>query len=231
MAALDGQSCDFHHLRLVLDMYQAVRQNGGSVDIVGPEADLSGYQLVILPAVLAVSGALATQLENTTAQILIGPRPGAKTTDFQIPANLPPGPVQGLAGFCVEQADALPADQPVACRWGNVGPSASGMKGAVTGTAEGQTEDAHPLMIHNQGLAILPAADQKLFAPFSEQMKKAGLVVHDLPACPWVRQRGDMLVFTNYGCPARIPQSFTGGLLLGDRLVPPAGVAVLSVSG
>ena len=136
MAALDGQSCDFHHLRLVLDMYQAVRQNGGSVDIVGPEADLSGYQLVILPAVLAVSGALATQLENTTAQILIGPRTGAKTADFQIPANLPPGPVQGLAGFCVEQVDALPADQPVACRWGNVEGRVSiwHERGAVTGT-------------------------------------------------------------------------------------------------
>ena len=51
----------------------------------------------------------------------------------------------------------------------------------------------------------------------------------DLPAYLRVRQRGDMLVFTNYGpSPARIPQSFTGGLPLGDRLVPPAGVAVLS---
>ena len=103
MAALDGQSCDFHHLRLVLDMYQAVRQNGGSVDIVGPEADLSGYQLVILPAVLSLSGALAAQLQNTTAQILIGPRTGAKTADFHIPANLPPGPVQGLTGFVLNR--------------------------------------------------------------------------------------------------------------------------------
>ena len=236
MAALDGQSCDFHHLRLVLDMYQAVRQNGGTVDIVGPEADLSGYQLILLPAVLSLSDRLAAQLHKSKAQILIGPRTGAKTADFHVPAHLPPGPVQGLTGFCVEQIDALPADQPVACRWGNVEGQVSiwHERGTVKGVTEGQTKDGYPLLIHQKNSSYLTGwVDQKLFRLIcAEQMKKAGLAVHDLPRYLRVRQRGDMLIFTNYGpTPARIPQSFTGDLFLGDRDVPPAGVAVLSVSG
>ena len=236
MAALDGQSCDFHHLRLVLDMYQAVRQNGGTVDIVGPETDLSGYQLILLPAVLSLSDRLAAQLHKSKAQILIGPRTGAKTADFHVPAHLPPGPVQGLTGFCVEQIDALPADQPVACRWGNVEGQVSiwHERGTVKGVTEGQTKDGYPLLIHQKNSSYLTGwVDQKLFRLIcAEQMKKAGLAVHDLPRYLRVRQRGDMLIFTNYGpTPARIPQSFTGDLFLGDRDVPPAGVAVLSVSG
>jgi len=236
MAALDGQSCDFHHLRLVLDMYQAVRRNGGTVDIVGPEADLSGYQLILLPAVLSLSDRLAAQLHKSKAQILIGPRTGAKTADFHVPAHLPPGPVQGLTGFCVEQIDALPADQPVACRWGNVEGQVSiwHERGTVKGVTEGQTKDGYPLLIHQKNSSYLTGwVDQKLFKLIcAEQMKKAGLAVHDLPRYLRVRQRGDMLIFTNYGpTPARIPQSFTGDLFLGDRDVPPAGVAVLSVSG
>ena len=236
MAALDGQSCDFHHLRLVLDMYQAVRQNGGTVDIVGPETDLSGYQLILLPAVLSLSDRLAAQLHKSKAQILIGPRTGAKTADFHVPAHLPPGPVQGLTGFCVEQIDALPADQPVACRWGNVEGQVSiwHERGTVKGVTEGQTKDGYPLLIHQKNSSYLTGwVDQKLFRLIcAEQMKKAGLAVHDLPRYLRVRQRGDMLIFTNYGpTPTRIPQSFTGDLFLGDRDVPPAGVAVLSVSG
>ena len=88
-------------------------------------------------------------------------------------------------------------------------------------------------MVHNQTVTYLTGwVDQNLLKQIcAEQMKKAGLVVHDLPDYLRVRQRGNMLVFTNYGSsPARIPQSFTGGLLLGDRLVPPAGVTILSVA-
>ena len=72
MAALDGQSADFSHLRLVLDVYRAIRQNGGSVDIVGSAADLSGYSLIIVPAVMTVSDKLADALHQSTAKIFMG---------------------------------------------------------------------------------------------------------------------------------------------------------------
>ncbi len=233
MATLDGQSCDFHHLRLVLDIYKALRQNGGSVDIVSGEDDLSGYQLVVVPAVMALSDRLCAQLHNSPAQIFIGPRTGAKTADFQIPAGLPPGPLQQLTGFCVEQIDALPAGEPVTCTWRNYNGQIKiwHERGKVTGTAEGQSETGHPVMIRNENVSYLTGwADEGLLKLIcADQMRQAGLAVFDLPDYLRLRQRGDMLVFTNYGPhPAPIPQGFTGKLLLGDRMVPPTGVTILS---
>ena len=235
MARLDGQSCDFHHLRLVLDMYRAIRQNGGSVDVVGSDHDLSGYQMVVLPAVLSLSEQLSKQLHNITSRIFIGPRTGAKTADFQIPSALPPGPLQQLTGFCVEQVDALAADQPLSCVWKNHSGQVNiwHERGSVTGIAEGQTDTGHPLLINNKNASYLTGwTDGHLLKLIcAEQMQKAGIDVHDLPDYLRVRQRGDMLIFTNYGPePVAIPNSFTGPLLLGDRAVPPAGVTVLSVA-
>ena len=45
MTELDGQTEDFHYTRLMLDFYKAIRVNGGSLDVVGKEADFQGYKL------------------------------------------------------------------------------------------------------------------------------------------------------------------------------------------
>ena len=235
MAALDGQSADFSHLRLVLDVYRAIRQNGGSVDIVGSAADLSGYSLIILPAVMTVSDKLADALHQSTAKIFMGPRTGAKTANFQIPANLPPGNLQSLAGFVIEQIDALPADQPVSCKWRNHAgrlhiwlERGQLMTGA---SAEGETESGLPLLIHNDRTSYLTGwVETGLMTLIcAEQMRDAGLDVHEMPEYLRVRQSGEMLIFTNYGPrPVAIPDTFSGRLLLGERILPPAGVSILS---
>ena len=235
MAALDRQSSDFHHLRLVLDIYKALRQNGGSVDIVGPAACLSGYQLVVVPAVMAISERLAEQLHNANAHIFMGPRTGAKTTDFQIPEKLPPGPLQKLGGFCVEQCDAMPAEQPIGCIWRNYKGEIRVWheRGVVKGDAEGQTDEGHPLIIHNSHASYLTGwVDAELMkAICADQMKKAGIEVHDLPSYLRVRQRGNLQIFTNYGPEtASIPSSYTGKLLLGSREVPASDVTILSAA-
>ena len=232
MAQLDGQSEDFHHLRLILDVYKAVRKNGGSVDVVSTEADLSGYKLIILPAVMYVSDDLAARLETSDAQILIGPRTGAKTQSFQLPETLAPGPLQALAGFCVEQVDALPASYPLSCSWNGQEGQVKiwHERGSVTGHSEGSTEDGHPLMVHGNKASYLTGwlNAELLEAVIGTQMQKAGLALHYMPDYLRVRQAGDLLIFTNYGPkPMPIPDSFTGALLLGDRMVPAAGVAVL----
>ena len=165
----------------------------------------------------------------------MGPRTGAKTTDFQIPENLPPGPLQALGGFCVEQCDAMPAEQPLGCVWRNHKGEVRiwHERGVVTGDAEGQTDEGHPLIIHNPHASYLTGwVDAKLMkAICADQMKKAGVEVHDLPGYLRVRQRGNLQIFTNYGPEtASIPSSFAGALLLGSREVPASDIAILSAA-
>ena len=62
MTMLDGQTEDFHYLRLLLDIYGAARENG-AIDVIGPDDNIDGYQL-ILPALMHVSDDLAERLED-----------------------------------------------------------------------------------------------------------------------------------------------------------------------
>ena len=233
MAALDGQSADFHHLRLILDMYRAIRRNGGSVDVVSVDADLSAYKMIVAPALMHISDDLSEKLEKSDAQLLIGPRTGAKTESFQLPTNLPPGPVQSLAGFTVEQIDALPNDAPIACQWRNM----SGEiriwheRGSATGRSEGETALGHPLILHGNKASYLTGwVDEDLLNEImADAMQKADIEIHRLPAYLRVRQISNLLIFTNYGPDAAvIPDSYAGNILLGERIVPAAGVSILS---
>ena len=114
---LDGQTEDFHYLRLLLDIYGAARENGATVDVIGPDDNLDGYQLILLPALMHVSDDLAERLEQSSAIILAGPRTGAKTKDFQLPENLAPGPLSSLIGATITRVDAMPRHLPVKMKW------------------------------------------------------------------------------------------------------------------
>ncbi|MBX7527702.1 beta-galactosidase [Qipengyuania vesicularis] len=87
--------------------YSAMRELGLDIDILPPGADLAGYRLVVVPCLPIVPDALARSLENIDGQIIIGPRTGSRTTDFAIPENLPPGPLEGMAGGTITLSESL----------------------------------------------------------------------------------------------------------------------------
>ena len=62
MTELDGQTEDFHYTRLMLDFYKAIRVNGGSLDVVGKEADFQGYKLVIIPSFVHLSSEIFNKI-------------------------------------------------------------------------------------------------------------------------------------------------------------------------
>ena len=84
----------------------------------------------------------------------------------------------------------------------------------------------------NKARYLLGWADQKtLKTVLKSALEDAGLTPHDLPPYLRVRQRGKMAVFTNYG-PEQvdIPASYKGEVLIGDRKIDPAGVAVMTLT-
>ena len=87
--------------------YSAMRELGLDVDIVSPQASLEGYDLVVVPCLPIVSDTSARALERFGGQIVLGPRSGSRTADFAIPANLAPGPLEGLAGGKIVLSESL----------------------------------------------------------------------------------------------------------------------------
>lgn len=94
---------------LMFSYYEALRSLGVDLAISHPRSDLSGYKLVIAPALHLLDEALARHLEAYVAeggQLLIGPRSGFKTLSnlVQSPA---PGPLSRLMGLNIFHVDAL----------------------------------------------------------------------------------------------------------------------------
>ena len=232
MSELDGQTEDYHYLRLILDMYRAVRQHGGSLDVLGPNDDLSGYKLILLPGLMHVNANLAAQLNNSDAVILAGPRSGAKTETFQLPENLAPGPLQDIVGFTATRIDALPAKFPIEAEWNGITGTISiwHERGVATAETTGATALGDPILVtSNHGRYLTGWPDEALLRGIvGDSMQAAGILLHEMPRYLRLRRRGGYLICTNYGPdPAEIPQSITGTFHIGGRVVPPAGVSVI----
>jgi len=233
MTMLDGQTEDFHYLRLLLDIYGAARENGATVDVIGPDDNLDGYQLILLPALMHVSDDLAERLEQSSAIILAGPRTGAKTKDFQLPENLAPGPLSSLIGATITRVDAMPRHLPVKMKWNGEDCEVSVWREEARLLSATSDNSENPLMTtSNKARYLLGWADQTtLKSVLKSALEDAGLTPHDLPPYLRVRQRGKMAIFTNYGpLQVDIPESYKGEVLIGDRRIDPAGVAVMTLT-
>jgi len=90
---LQAHGADMPYFGEVFRYYHALRRLGLDVDLVGPQADLAGYALLVLPALLCPPPALLAQLPALQAAgtvVVAGPRLGSKTVNFEIPTTLAP---------------------------------------------------------------------------------------------------------------------------------------------
>ena len=228
MTEIDGQTQDFHYTRLMLDFYKSIRINGGSLDIIGKNTDFTGYKLIIIPSFVHLDEEIFSRITLSGAKILAGPRTGVKTNGFQIPHNLS---LEGL-GFKVTRVDALPQELPIEVEW-------KGIKGHInvwreqgqcSGTSDGKGIDDMPVVTTgNKGSYLCGWPDENLLkAIMKEQMLSAGLTTVLLPQYLRVRQRGNLLFFTNYGKQkVSIPEEYNGEFLLGQRELAQSDLAIL----
>ena len=201
MVDTQPQGASFRYLDLVFTFYSALRRAGLNVDIVHPDADLSGYGFVVAPTLPILSEPNADQLAGLGVPVLFGPRTGSKTADFAIPANLPPGPLQPHLPIKVVRVESrrsaprwiehvesdLPCDHGGVWRAGNL-----------------------------RYLSIWPD-DALLSTLVAEMAAEAGVATIGLPRDIRVRRNADTLYAFNYGPE---PVAFAG------QILPPAGVAL-----
>jgi len=107
MVETQRHGADFSYFGEAFAWYSAARRLGLDIDIVAPDADLGGRQLVLLPALLAADAALAARLAASGAQVIVGPRSGSKSEDFRVPEGLAPGPLAALTGLRVRSVESL----------------------------------------------------------------------------------------------------------------------------
>jgi beta-galactosidase len=231
MTLIQPQGQGYRWLRRAFETYSALRSMGLDVDMVEAGADLSSYGLVVAPGQMHVDDAFVAALDRSSAVVLLGPRSGSKTADFQIPPDLPPGPLQRLIPLQVTRVESLPptVGEPV-------------ILGGEHHTGRFWREHVHtdldPVATFQGGtgawyrqgrvnyLATWP--DQALLLRIlTDLAEAAGLRPVVLPEGVRVSRRGELVFAINYSPePRSAPAPPDAAFLLGERLLPPAGVAV-----
>lgn len=233
---IQPQGRDFSYEELVMDFYRGLRRAGLSIDVVPPTAEaVRERKLVLAPGLFCADPDLVTELENGGAVVLLGPRSGARTGDFQIPAQLPPGELRRLAKVAVERVESLRPGVSIAIpdgrgafeRWREKIAADEGARVELT------TTDGQAALTRNRDCLYLAGwPDPVLCDDVLERcLAAAGMKRLSLRDDIRVRDAGARRYVFNYGPDPVDIRDIAGDadLLLGGHVLAPCGVAVFSL--
>ena len=109
---IQPQSAHYSGQMQVLQAYSCLRCLGLDIDICHPDDDLSEYALVVAPCLPIVTERFVTTVRDHP-NVLLGPRTGSRTPDFQIPGGLPPGDLQSVIDLKVTEIDAFRREETI----------------------------------------------------------------------------------------------------------------------
>lgn len=233
MSTIQPQAADFDYQALVFGHYQALRRLGLDVDIVPASAVLDGYRLVVVPTLAVVDEGFVARLAASDAQVVIGPRTGAKTREFAIPPGLPPGPLATLLPMRVWRVEALRAEvaEPVLVHGKPVGSFSCWRDLVEPGEGvevDARFADGHPALLRHGPLRYVAARldDALLRSVLQQAAHDAGIATQALGGGVRLRRRGGLQFAINYGPgDASAPAPADARFVLGSHRLPPAGVA------
>lgn len=140
------------YFSLVFNHYKALRRAGLSVDILPPTSrDFAGRRLVLAPGLMHLPQELKQALAQSSAQVVHGPRSGARDAHFSIPNPLPPA-LPGL-DVTVTRVESLRPDMPR--------PLAGG--GAATGYLEELESSASAVLETQDGAAAAVQSGRQIY--------------------------------------------------------------------
>lgn len=231
----------FPNAHIFREWYAALRALGVELDFVGPEDDLGGYALIVLPQSMIVTPDLARRLDASNAKLLIGARSGSKTPQMHTPANLAPGVLADLAGVRVIRVESLPdlAQESVQLPDG-ASFAFTGWREIVETDAEVMAQfnspycDNSPAVIRSDRATYLAmvARNELLCAILRDTLEWAGIAIIEChPDLRVVRRGGLHFAFNFADMPQPLPNGGQRRILLGTEPVRPRGMTVWQEEG
>ncbi len=228
---IQPQGAGFDLKKLNLSFYTACRRLGQDVDILRPGADLSAYDLALMPSLPIISEAAEEAMSAYEGVMLAGPRSGSKTSDLQIPEALPPGGLQKWLPLKVAQVASLPPGFEAGLTWNNtVYPVGIWQEDIVSELeAVGQFVGGGGGIYRSERwhyLGFWP--DAAFLIDYIEAiLADLGIDVQRLPERVRMRRRGDLIFAFNTGPePAKTPAPEGTSFLLGGTELGVCDVAV-----
>ena len=193
-----SQGQGLSYFGLVFDLYRALRKLGVSVDIVPPSTRVfAERKLVIASGLMTMDPHLKVALAASDAEVLLGPRTGARTVEMAIPVPLPPA-VDGL-DVTVSLVETVRVDRPMSLAEGGL---FQGYREELEGAAEvvETLNDGRAAVVRTGTLTYLAGWPDEVAASriLRALCERAGIAVMELPMGLRVRDMGCERFWFNY---------------------------------
>jgi beta-galactosidase len=206
------------YLRQTMLFYSVLRSLGVDVDIRHPDHDLSGYDVIVAPALQLIGEDRARRLAEyaATSHLVFGPRTAYRTPTGRVHEYGQPGPLRGLVGQRLLNFDGMRPGLTVR----------AGGHVVETWAESYEPAGADVLVIYDDGpLAGQPAVTRHgnafsvgawsaslLESLLSQVLTEAGVQVTPVPEGVRVSRRGDAEIWMNFNQePATLPDGSTIG--------------------
>jgi beta-galactosidase len=196
----------------MLLFYRALRALGCDVDVRHPDHDLSGYRVIVAPALQLMDAAHARRLEQAAANaaLVVGPRTGYRDESGRVHANGQPGPLGDLLGLKLLNFDGLLPGMSVHCAGHEVITWAESYR-PTTGSVshvydDGPLAGQAAVVTNGQATTIGAWSPALVQAVLRDVLQQAGVETLDLPEGVRVTRRGAQSVWQNFsGSPVTLP--------------------------
>ncbi|MEO0463189.1 MAG: beta-galactosidase [Pseudomonadota bacterium] len=226
VCGIQPQGASFRYLELAFEWYSALRAKGLDVDILAPGANLSIYAMVLAPCLPIVPEGFAQHLATLDCPILLGPRSGSKTRDFQIAHALAPGDLKSLIPLTITRVESL-----------RDGISEHGEGWSISRWREDIASELEPELALKDGRGVVFRHDNTRYCGawpdkallntlIARMAGEAGIALMDLPEGLRLRRtQSHVLAFNYTNAPINTAALKLGEPTLGEAIIPPAGFA------
>ncbi|MEM7741968.1 MAG: beta-galactosidase trimerization domain-containing protein, partial [Pseudomonadota bacterium] len=218
----------------LLHWYASARSFGVDVDIVPQGADLRGYAVVLIPALLHITDATMASLETTDAEIVIGPRSGSKDIHGHLLRSLAPGPLKKLIPLTVARSESIPSGAGAGVADGEWYGWRDDIDTDLTPTA--RDSEGRPMLFEHGRTHYFAALPDRtwLISVLQPIFQRQGLRAAPLPEGLRLRRgRGHQFAFNyaseNVTLPSDLLPGNDGSFVLGGPTLAPAGVAAWKI--
>ncbi len=229
ITAIQPQGQDFRYVEICLRWYEAARRHGVDIDLVAQDADLSGYQAVLVPTLPYVTEAGFASLSAVEGRLVVGPRSGSKTENFSIPGALPPGRLASLLGVRITQVASLRPELRHAVKGSLTGGMVRWREWVETGSRVlARFDDGSAAIVaHGDAFYVAGVPDGGLLLDLMRLALDGvdGALPAPLPRGVRLRRRGDVRFAFNYGPDAWALPEGQRSLLIGGSVIAPQDFA------
>ncbi len=190
--------------RQLMQYYNALRSLGIDVDVRHPDHDLSGYAVIVAPALQLVGPDRAAHLTSYVerAHFVFGPRAGYRTPTGRVQEDGQPGPLRDLVGYALLNYDGMRPGLIVDAGGHTIETWAEAYRPTTADVVVAY--DNGPLagkaaIVRNGNVTSIGAwSDDLVRTTLRDVLSDAGVATLDLPDGLRISRRGGLEIWTNF---------------------------------